>query len=461
MKKKTTLKKALPLYRQKPLSRKKALKIKKANKRPRLDANESAAVREDSPLPITHHSQRTLKALDLFCGAGGFSLGFQMAGFDVIGGIERDKWACETFEFNHPGATTIHRNITEVSDDELKELFSRKKPDIIVGGPPCQGYSIANKKSGDPKDPRNSLFKEFLRIGAALQPDIMVMENVPNLCAARTASKESVLEIIKQSLKEQGYHPYSTILHATSFGVPQMRQRLFVIGSRFPLSSAFPTPTHHVIEDGDRLLFDDEFLPCPSLWDAISDMPPLEAGEGAEECPYSTEPLTEYQRTLRDGSPALFNHKAMCHTKRIVERFKSMKCGDTINDVSEHLKPRKRNSSEIATVAYDQNNRRMHPERQCHTVPASFYANFVHPFQHRNFTAREGARIQSFPDWFRFLGKPTVVSHKLLAREERDEELHLCQYNQIGNAVPPILAKAVALNIKHQLEKHQNACSRK
>ena len=393
-----------------------------------------------------------LKVLDTFAGAGGFSLGFGQAGFDIIGAIERDKWACETFAFNHPGAITLHRSITDISDEELKDIFFDKKPDIVVGGPPCQGFSIANNKNGDPKDPRNSLFKEFLRVGAAMQPEIMVMENVPNLCAARTASKESVLQIIKQSLEELGYHAYSAILHATSFGIPQIRQRLFVIGSRFPLSSPFPTPTHLVDSNGSPSLFDNDLLPCPTLWDAISDLPPLEAGEGSEEAQYVSGPHTELQRALRTGSARLFNHKAMCHTKRIIERFQSMKCGDSVNDVAEHLKPRRRNSLEIATVAYDQNNRRMHPERQCHTIPASFYANFVHPFQHRNFTAREGARIQSFPDWFRFMGKPTVISHKLLAREERDEELHLCQYNQIGNAVPPFLARAVALNIKAQLK---------
>ena len=397
-----------------------------------------------------------LKVLDTFAGAGGFSLGFQLAGFEIIGAIERDKWACETFAYNHPDAITLHRSITDLSDDELKETFRSNRPDIVIGGPPCQGYSIANKKNGDPKDPRNSLFKEFLRVGAALQPEVMIMENVPNLCAARTASRESVLEIIKQSLRGLGYYAYSAILNATSFGVPQIRQRLFVIGSRLPLTWPFPNPTHEVDLNGDRLLFDNDLLPCPTLWDAISDLPPLKAGDGFEEAPYFSEPNTEYQRVLRFGSAKVFNHKAMCHTKRIVERFKSMKCGDSVNDVAEHLKPRKRNSLEIATVAYDQNNRRMHPERQCHTIPASFYANFVHPFQHRNFTAREGARIQSFPDGFRFMGKPTVVSHKLLAREERDEELHLCQYSQIGNAVPPFLARAVASNLKEQLERHHN-----
>jgi len=115
------------------------------------------------------------------------------------------------------------------------------------------------------------------------------------------------------------------------------------------------------------------------------------------------------------------------------------------------LKPYKRNTTEIAEKVYDQNNRRMHPDKPCHTIPASFYANFVHPFKNRNFTAREGARIQSFPDNFVFKGKPTVVSHRLLAREGRLDEKYLCQYNQIGNAVPPLISKALANNILKQI----------
>jgi len=386
--------------------------------------------------------------LDTFAGAGGFSLGFHLAGFKVIGAIESDKWATQTFASNHPEATTIHRCIQEVPNDELRTLFSAHKPDVIVGGPPCQGFSIANRNGGDPKDPRNSLFREFLRVGQVLEPEFMVMENVPNLAAARTSSGESVLELIKRSLEELGYHAYSAVLHATSFGIPQIRQRLFVIGSKKPLLQPFPAPTHTLDEAAQPSLFGDTLPKCPNLWDAISDLPDLKAGEGAEDQGYTSEPLNPYQRELRQGSFRLYNHKAMCHTKRMVERFESMQCGESVNDVAEHLKPRRRNSTEIAYRSYDQNNRRMHADRPCHTVPASFYANFVHPFQHRNFTAREGARIQSFPDWYRFLGKPTVVSHKLLAREQRDEERHLCQYNQIGNAVPPFLARAVALNIK-------------
>jgi DNA (cytosine-5)-methyltransferase 1 len=175
-------------------------------------------------------------------------------------------------------------------------------------------------------------------------------------------------------------------------------------------------------------------------------------------------PQNDYQRQSRDGSNKLWNHTAMRHSKRMVERFAAMTCGQSVSDVPKHLRPLKRNGNgAISGKVYDQNNRRMHPDRPCHTIPASFYANFVHPFQHRNFTPREGARLQSFPDSFVFKGKPTVVSHKLLAREGRTEEKHLCQYNQIGNAVPPLLAQAIAQNLLNQSKTqkaHDYVCSR-
>ncbi|WP_225912540.1 DNA cytosine methyltransferase [Nostoc flagelliforme] len=194
-------------------------------------------------------------------------------------------------------------------------------------------------------------------------------------------------------------------------------------------------------------------LPAISLWDAISDLPPLNVREGEEEQPYISEPLNNYQSWIRNGSKTLYNHVAMDHSQRLVERFKHIKWGESSSDApKEHGARRRNGNGELSEISYDQNNRRLNPYKPSHTIAASFYANFLHPFQHRNLTAREGARIQSFPDTYRFLGKKTVVSHKLLHREERFDEKFLCQYNQVGNAVPPILAQAIALHLQEKLE---------
>lgn len=398
----------------------------------------------------------TYSVLDTFAGAGGFSLGFQLAGANIIGAIEIDEWASETFKFNHPDAKVMHGDITKITDEQLIDTFGKYHPDIILGGPPCQGFSICNKNNGDHKDPRNSLFEEFIRVGRLLKPQIMIMENVPNLIKARTATNELVIDIIISELKKLDYYVEYKILEASDYGVPQIRKRLFVIASKTKLTRPFPIISHTTTFTNDLL---GTGLPrCPTLWDAISDLPPLNAGEGQEVSEYLIGPQNEYQLFLRQGASQLFNHKAMNHSKRLVERFASMSCGQSTSDVPNHLRPIKRNSTEFSEKTYDQNNRRMHPDRPCHTIPASFYANFVHPYQNRNFTAREGARIQSFPDWYVFKGKPTVVSHKLLQREGRIDEKHLCQYNQIGNAVPPILAMAIAKNVMDQL-RGQNVCT--
>jgi len=383
-----------------------------------------------------------IRVLDTFSGAGGFSLGFHLAGAEIIGAIEVDQWATDTFKYNHPNAKVIKKNIVDMDDGEILHNFN--DVNVLLGGPPCQGFSICNKNNGDPKDPRNSLFEEFLRVGKLTLPNLIIMENVPNIIKAKTVSGQFVIDIIKKELEELGYYVYSKILEATDFGVPQIRKRLFVIASKVELKNPFPKPTH-------SLYGDDGLLRTPSLWDAISDLPNINAREGAEVMEYDKEPLNEYQKMLRNHSFCLFNHKAMNHSKRLVERFNSMSWGQSTTDVPEHLRPLKRNSKEFSDKAYDQNNRRMHPDKQCHTITASFYANFVHPYKDRNFTAREGARIQSFPDWYKFEGKPTVVSQKLLQREGRMDEKYLCQYNQIGNAVPPLLSKAIANHLINEV----------
>jgi DNA (cytosine-5)-methyltransferase 1 len=389
-----------------------------------------------------------MKVLDLFAGAGGFSLGFKLAGCNIVGAIEIDRWAAETFASNFKDAKTILGDIQNLGDRELLDIFQDRPPDIIIGGPPCQGFSICRKNFGDPKDPRNSLFKEFLRVAKIFEPQYLIMENVPHLTQAMTDANEWVISIIENELKNLGYYVYRDILTANNYGIPQIRRRLFIIAARKNLAQPFPVATHYLAEDKQLDIFLADLKPCPTLWEAISDLPEISARQGQEEMDYDRQPVNQYQVQMRFGSKKVYNHLAMKHSKRTVERFASMSWGDSLADVPEHLKPYKRNGKGvISEKVYDQNSRRLHPHRPCHTITASFYANFVHPYKHRNFTAREGARIQSFPDWFVFKGKPTVVSQKLLEREGRLQEKYLCQYNQIGNAVPPLLGKAIALNL--------------
>ncbi len=385
-------------------------KMQKSHRKPvsrRSQKVEAVALLEGSvPYQINGNGKtEKLKVLDTFAGAGGFSLGFELAGCAVVGGIEIDLWASQTFAHNHKHALVVTRDIQSVSDDEFCDMFASRRPDILLGGPPCQGFSICRKNSGDATDPRNSLFVEFLRVAKVLQPDFVIMENVPNIEKARTHTGESVLEIIKRELRSLGYHVAHSVLEATDFGIPQIRKRLFVVASVNELERPFPNPTHS-IQGVSRDLFGRSLERCPTLWEAISDLPKLKAGEGSEIQDYTQVPENDYQQQLKMGNDKLWNHTAMRHSKRMVERFASMSCGQSVSDVAEHLRPLMRNGNgKISEKVYDQNNRRMHPNRPCHTIPASFYANFVHPYQHRNFTPREGARLQSFSGSFCIQGQ--------------------------------------------------------
>jgi len=400
------------------------------------------------------------KIIDVFSGAGGFSLGFELAGCETIVAIEKDKWAADTFSHNHPYTLMLNGDVEDFDNGFLVSSILQK-PDIIIGGPPCQGFSICRKNAGDPKDPRNSLFMELIRISKIFSPKVVVMENVPNIIKAKTKSGTKVIDIIKSEFESLGYNVYYNILTASDYGVPQMRQRFVLIASKEKLEYPFPEKTHYVVDATNAVDATEQSLfsesaslkKCPTLWEAISDLPEIEAREGAEIMNYTFEPDTDYQIWCRQNNNKLHNHLAMKHTQRLIGRFAAMSWGQSVSDITDHhLKQRKRNGNgEVSNSPYDQNNRRMHPNKICHTITATFYGNFVHPYKNRNFTAREGARIQSFPDNYIFLGKPTVVSKKLLMKEGRIEEAHLCQYSQIGNAVPPLMARAIANNILQQV----------
>jgi DNA (cytosine-5)-methyltransferase 1 len=396
-------------------------------------------------------------AIDLFAGAGGFGLGFAMAGFNIPLSVEIDAWACDTLRYNHPDMTVIQDDIRNFNTLSSVKEICLYKPHIIIGGPPCQGFSVAGPARKDPNDPRNSLFINFSQWISFLQPKAFVMENVKGLLSRKNSEGLKVLDIIKQTFEEFGYFVEVWLLNSAEYGVPQVRERVFIVGNKLGKKLGSPQPTHSLDLLKNKIwqlsLEEINLLPAISLWDAISDLPPLNAREGKEEQPYISESQNQYQHWIRQGSKILYNHVAMEHSQRLVERFKQIKWGESSSDVAtEYGAKRRSGNGDLSNKTYDQNNRRLHPYRPAYTIAASFYANFIHPFQHRNLTAREGARVQSFPDTYRFLGKKTVVSHKLLQRENRLNEKFLCQYNQIGNAVPPILAKEIAIHLQEKLE---------
>jgi DNA (cytosine-5)-methyltransferase 1 len=369
-----------------------------------------------------------MRIVDLFAGCGGFSQGFKCAGFESILAVEIDAWASETFAANHSETKIITQSIREVSVAGL----GLSEIDGVIGGPPCQGFSLSGNR--DTKDPRNSLFMEFVRFVGELQPKFFVMENVLGLLSMKTREHRAVAEIISEEFSKTGYRLMHIVLNAADFGVPQSRQRVFFIGLRsdLPFNVFLLNPLNG--NAAKRPV---------SLWDAISDLPALNAGEGGEVQHYQTAAKNAYQKKMRAASKAVQNHVAMRHTARIVERFKQITYGQSVKDVSyEHSQRKRGDAAQVSGKVFSQNNMRPYPDRPCPTVAASFQSNFIHPYLHRNFTAREGARIQSFPDHYIFKGKRTTMSW----------EKHLSQYQQIGNAVPPLLAEAIATTIKRYLE---------
>jgi len=398
-----------------------------------------------------------LRIIDLFAGAGGFGLGFQLAGYELSLSLEIDEWATNTLRINKPkGSIVIQDDIRKYqTKEQILEVCEGILPDVIIGGPPCQGFSKAipvHKK--DPKDPRNTLFKDFSRWVQYLQPKMFIMENVKGILSRRNADKEKVIDIIKKTFSDLDYYTEIWELNAAEYGVPQIRERVLIVGHRKDSEIGAPPTTHKLFKNGKNSLpkkcdVHDNKTIAVCVWDAISDLPILEAGEGEEIQLYTREPETYYQKWVRGTQQSLYNHVAMKHRDRMVERFKHIDWGQSVLDAPNEHQARKRNGNgEISGSAYNSNNRRLNPFNPSYTIPAHFYSSFIHPYQHRNVTAREAARLQSFPDFYVFMGKRTIVSHKLLERWNRNDENHLSQYNQIGNAVPPLLAKAIAAHIK-------------
>lgn len=374
----------------------------------------------------------SLTSMDLFSGCGGLTKGFSLAGIKSIFATDIDSNCELTFRRNFPYVPFLCKDITLITKDEVDALIDKKKPDIIVGGPPCQGFSLANKRRNKVKDdPRNKLFYGFVKFLDWYSPKAFVMENVKGLLS-KDGGK--VLQTILEELRNAGSTGYNVeyrVLMASDYGVPQNRERVIFIGTRKDLNIA---PSYPQPSTTEKKVTIDE---------AISDLPQINACEGAEVMEYNSLPMNDFQRQMRKGSQFVLNHIAMRHTPRLIARFKAIQPGQSLVDVWDmHGSVKRGAPNEKSEVKFGQNNQRLFGDRPAPTIAASFQSNFIHPHLDRNFTAREGARLQSFPDDFVFEGMRTKMSW----------EKGLSQYQQIGNAVPVLMAKAIGETVSKLLE---------
>jgi DNA (cytosine-5)-methyltransferase 1 len=349
--------------------------------------------------------------IDLFCGAGGLSEGFRQAGYRVLLGSDIDPTFGETFGRSHSGASFIAKPIQALSSSEILAATGLRigQLDVLVGGPPCQGYSVYNHGRGE-HDPRAGLFREYLRIIREVAPKWLIMENVTGLLSI---SGGQLIQTIANEISELGYAVEWRVLRAEDYGVPQERRRVVFIANRIGAPILFPT-----IEYGEGL------KPFTTIWDAIGDLPLL-AGE--EQTDYPITPSTDYQLVMRQGNPKLVNHYGPKLGKANQERIRHIPQGGSWRDIPFDLLPEgmKRAKRSDHTKRYG---RPRLTDLSCTILTKCdiHWGAYIHPIENRAFTVREAARLQSFPDEFVFYGSMTE------------------QFVQIGNAVPPMMAKSIA-----------------
>jgi DNA (cytosine-5)-methyltransferase 1 len=377
-------------------------------------------------------------AVDLFAGAGGISLGFEQAGFDVLAAVEIDPIHCATHEYNFPDCAILCQSVIETTGEQIRQAstIGDREIDVVFGGPPCQGFSTIGKRALD--DPRNALVFHFLRLIVELQPKYFVMENVRGMTFGKHISV--LLEIIDK-FKANGYRIEENyqVLNAANYGVPQKRERLFLIGSRAdrplphypaaivrpPQSKTSPTATVASLPEG------------PTVWDAIGDLPEVEnypelldrdwaIGEYGAPSAYAS-----YLRGLR-RCPTDYAYPRLFDRQRITASARSQHTPESIARFAATPPGRTESISRF---------RRLDPNGTCNTLRAGTPSNRgaytsprpIHPVTPRCITVREAARIHSYPDWFGF----------------HATKWH--GFRQVGNSVPPLLAKAVASEIRRAL----------
>lgn len=340
-----------------------------------------------------------LNVVDLFAGIGGFSKGFERAGFKVILGIDNWDIALETFKRNHSGSEALCEDLTKISDKYYKDI--KNKTDILIAGPPCQGFSMSGTRQIG--DARNDLFKEVVRAAKITDPEIVIIENVVGILSMKNTEGRLVKDVIEETLKELGYNVNYTILKASDYGVPQARRRVVFVGTKKG-GYKFPKKNEEEITVGD----------------AFGNLPDVNKKK------YSPA-RTVFQKMMEGKTGTIYNHEAMSHNKKVLNRIKHVPQGGNWQDIP----------PKIYDVGGEHSNnyRRLDPNKPSITIKHATKSMIIHPFFDRVITAREAARLQSFDDDF-------VI-----------EGTKFEQQQQLANAVPPLLGYAIAKSVKEYLSK--------
>jgi DNA (cytosine-5)-methyltransferase 1 len=352
--------------------------------------------------------------IDLFCGCGGLSLGFEQAGYNTLLGVDVDKAALQTFEKNHSNSQTIYGDITKITGQQILKKINKSSVDVIVGGPPCQGMSLSGPRKFH--DPRNKLYLSFIRLVDELQPKAFVIENVPGIVSLfKGAIKDSIIE----EFTNMGYIVKLKLLNAADYGVPQTRKRVFFVGLKGGEEFQFPDPT----------LSEPEWVTAE---EATSDLPLLEDSLGQAQEIYYSEPKNDFQRYSRHNSTKVYNHQATNHNEQTKKIISLVPEGGNYKDLPQEYKDTR--NFHVAWTRY-------HSKKPASTIDTGHRHHF-HFKENRVPTVRENARFQSFPDDFIFYGNRTE------------------QYRQVGNAVPPLLAKIIAEELLKYLNKEEEFSDR-
>lgn len=344
--------------------------------------------------------EHVLNCIDLFCGCGGLSLGFEKAGINVLVGIDAWKDAIITFNYNHKNSKGICADLSTLEPKEIEKELNGKAVDLIIGGPPCQGFSVAGKRIVD--DVRNKLYKNFVRFVEYYKPQAFIMENVPNILSIGGGI---VRDSIVKDFSDLGYKVVYQVLTASNYGTPQNRKRAVFVGFKNGFEFKFPERTV------EKLI---------TSFEALSDLPENSLEDGAA---YPIPSNCDYQKLMRCNSDKVYNHQITEHSERTKEIIALVPDGGNYKNLPEELQQTRK-----VHIAWT----RLNSQKPSFTIDTGHRHHFHYKWN-RIPTVRESARIQSFPDDFIFLGTKTS------------------QYKQVGNAVPPLMAEAIAKKIKESL----------